>query len=330
MDIEQQEAIKARLVEYGLRLVPERHLGLLDELGLDVRLEHAKGADDFTGFYAPSMTVTALPNVWGFQRDPAPLVLGNLVHEKTAGYFRHEGVNYLDAAGNAHLEFGGVLIDVRGRRQPAPPDDDAKLVVTNLFATKKAQVIFALLSWPELVAAPLRMIAGAAGVSLGQAQETVVQLERTRFLREGKTRTFENAEGLFHAWTASYPSGLGSPRRILRSFAGEPAAIHAETESVFLGGEAAVETLRARTATIWVDEFTTRLAVTNRWRSDREPNIFIRQKFWNDPARPLSIPGRHPAPPLLVYAELLASRDPRVNSVAREYIESIDELRRLQ
>ncbi|WP_461514907.1 type IV toxin-antitoxin system AbiEi family antitoxin [Rathayibacter agropyri] len=65
----------------------------------------------------------------------------------------------------------------------------------------------------------------------------------------------------------------------------------------------------------------------NGWRSDRDPNILVRQVFWSDPGQQ---PGRQAiqkAPPLLVYADLLAAGEGRQRDAARSMREVNPDLR---
>lgn len=91
-----------------------------------------------------------------------------------------------------------------------------------------------------------------------------------------------------------------------------------------VSGEAAVpDLLRPTTSTLYVVKLDPRLPIVNGWRSDGEPNIVLRGKFWNDPATPHApMPDVDVAPWPLVYADLLTSDDPRARGVAPQYRES--------
>jgi hypothetical protein len=227
-------------------------------------------------------------------------------------------VQYLDAAGNAWIQFGDVLIDVRGRPRPAdaprPPDTG------NLFSPGRAQVIMALLAWPDLWDAPRREVAAAAGVSLGQTHNTLALLAETGYDRHGAR---SGRASLVDLWAAAFPSGLAR-RLSLATYRGEdltepkPAR---RGDTLAVSGETAVpDLLRPTTLTLYVTELDPRLAVANRWRADGEPNIVVRRRFWRDPietesdSTPIGI-----APWPIVYADLLVSRDPRARDTALEW-----------
>ena len=242
------------------------------------------------------------------------------VAAKTGDAFRRAGVRYLDDAGNAWIQFGDVLIDVRGR-----PPTKARTARTrtggNLFSSSRAQVVLALLAWPALWNVPQREVARAAGVSLGQAHNTLTLLAQAGYgddsRRSGRTN-------LLDLWTAAFPAGLAQRLR-LATFHGDVAPLKTSDHVVVaVSGEAAVsDLLKTATLTLYVSELSPRLAIANRWRTDGEPNIVVRRKFWTDPGTPdTTAAGIEVAPWPLVYADLLASDDPRVRAAAQEYRES--------
>ena len=248
--------------------------------------------------------------------DVPTLVVRPFVSPRTAEALRRTGVQYLDYAGNAWVEFGDVLIDVQGRPRPAEVSQSAP-VTGNLFSRGRMQVIFALLAWPELWDKPQRDLAHTAGVSLGQAHNTLGLLAEAGYHAEGPRR---GQTTLLDVWAAAFPTGLAR-HLTLGSYRGEVDTFKPtqDEEGVWLSGEqAVVEMLRPASMTLYVVELDPRLAIVNRWRSDGEPNVVVRRKFWNAPDD-ASSSGVHEAPWPLVYADLLASRDPRVRGAATEW-----------
>lgn len=287
-------------------------------------LHHADHRHSYTLIYLPSMTSTALWRmVHSAGADRPPLVLGGWVSERTAAAFRKAQVQYLDGAGNAHLAFGPVRIDVRGRRRPSGDwvDAEASGVGINLFSPKRSRVIFALLTWPELLHQPIRDLAQAAGVSVGQAQGTSRLLQESGYaLEKGGSRRLRKEDELTARWLMAYPTGLGPSLR-MRDFVGDVRVKWPIDSATFVSGEAAVpELLRPSTLTLYVEQLDSRLVAAGRWRSGSEPNVFLRRKFWAPPApeqRPERVRGIPVAPSLLVRADLRASGDARQRDAER-------------
>jgi hypothetical protein len=117
---------------------------------------------------------------------------------------------------------------------------------------------------------------------------------------------------LIDGWSAVFPQSLGRSLTVRGLWAEQ---LDRFFGPVLASGEAAPSAgLRATTGVVYVDELSTELLMMNRWRTDRSPNLVVRRRFWTRPE-----PTEGEAPPLLVYADLLASDDPRVRSVAAQY-----------
>ncbi|MBO9625331.1 MAG: hypothetical protein J7484_03030 [Microbacterium sp.] len=325
MHIDTVAKLEHRLREYGLQLTSPWASPPLEDLepGIPERrtITYGQEFDSKTALYSPIMTMTELVRYGPFGESADLLILGEQINERSADMFRRNGVNYLDTAGNAFISFQGVRIDVRGRR------DDAKAVerdvvpsaAANLFSTKRSQVIFALLAWPDLLEQPLRRLAMTAGVSVGQAQKTLTDLAFYNFLDpDAGARHLRHRGELIDGWATAFPSGIGSPRRTRRFFGDIGSFETPPGVSVAFSGEAAVAgRIRPETMTLYVEETSlSLLAGRNRWRTDRSPNIFVRTRFWEDPLPQES--GIAIAPLPLIYADLISSGDGRQAELARE------------
>lgn len=249
------------------------------------------------------------------------LVWAHHVPPKTADALRRAGIQYADAAGNAHIEFGDVLVDVRGRQPRRPSPQPPSTTVTNLFSTSRSQVVFALLAWPALWSAPQREIARASGVSVGLANDTLRLLRASGYDLPASGR--DNGDLLDH-WAAAFPTGL-APRLRIADFHGDIDIDSLRGTSIQISGESAVrDKIRPATLTIYVDDLAQpkgpSLPILNRWRSDGPTNVFVRRKFWHEPhddELPTEAPRNSPWP--LVYADLLATGDPRLRTIAHEW-----------
>jgi len=254
------------------------------------------------------------------RRDPV-LVFSPFVGSKTATALRRMGINYLDAAGNAWITFDDVLVDIQGRTRPdsaVPTDTRPKR--GSLLTPRSAQVVFALLAWPDLWEQSRRQLARAAGVSLGQAHNTATMLNDRGYHAGTGGRA---QKPLLDLWTSAFLGGLAE-KLTLGTFHGDIThpVVSPTASPVEVSGEvAASDLLRPAALTAYVPELDPRLPVLNRWRVDADPNITIRRRFWTPPDRvPESThlaAGRAPWP--IVYADLIASDDPRVRGVASRW-----------
>lgn len=131
--------------------------------------------------------------------DPV-LIVAPWISPKVGARLREIGIAYVDSVGNASVRFGTVLIEVVGRPRPIdrlrgrPTDAEPveapldKLGVRaragRLLTPANRRVIGALLADPGLETAPLRELAAAAGVSVGQAHKSVTLLAAAGYHRD--------------------------------------------------------------------------------------------------------------------------------------------------
>lgn len=251
---------------------------------------------------------------WNVKSTPT-LLVGAKISARTAEQFRSLGTCFVDVAGNAFIRHDGVLLDVRGRTgQGALEERAVSSRNVNLFSNRRAQVLFVLLTWPGMMSAPRRTIARVAGVSVGLASEVVDSLRASGTDEVDLQPGGAAREQLIDQWSAAFASGLGAEKRA-RTFAGQTLEVQAvDGVEVFRSGEAATAWLRPETLSLWVRPWSSALALANRWRAGATPNIWVREAFWTDP-RPYPS-GVRTAPPLLVYAELMAAGDSRSQEAA--------------
>lgn len=324
MDEELLDEVRESLATYGIASswTPE-----FDEHAFDYRAIITRGRlrQTYAVVVKSQITLAAIAGI-DHRWTPLPiLVVGWRISARSADALHDAGIQYVDAAGNAYLSFGDVYVDVRGRRPTHSGNEPASRAsaAVNLFSARRAQVICALLTWPRLVHARVKDLAEAAGVSVGQAHETVGQLEHAGFVGPGGLR---RQHDLLELWAAAYAAGLGSKLELGR-FVGDPSperVIGTDiTAAPAISGEAAVGDLLGRrlTLTAYVNRFEPGLIIANRWRRDSEvrPNIFVRRRFWSsDPAEDeYDAEGQLLAPWPIVYADLLATGNPRLSEIAQ-------------
>ncbi len=329
-------AIEAWLQEHALHLVtPGPHRTALDLTSLepqrpaDAVLEHADGTPVAELVVLPLLEMThsaAVLHAPSAATDGRLLLLGPHTSSRGSAVLRNAGIHHIDGAGNAWLRLPGVVVDIRGRPSPRPASPRGSSQA-HLFSPSRASVVCALSSWPELVEAPVRTIAASARVSVGLAQDTLKMLEAAGHLTTWPTRGLERIPQLIDRWAAAFPAALGSPART-RGYHAESLDVEAADAGVVrLSGEATAPGIRGLSAVVYTDESSIRLAMRNRWRTDREPNIFVRSLFWREPDEADASSLMGVAPPLVVYADLLASGEGRQRETARAMREADGGLR---
>lgn len=244
------------------------------------------------------------------------LVATGYVTPPMAERLRQLNIQFIDMAGNAYLHTADKFFFITGRKPAAAaPGERAR----RLFRATGLRVIFALLCVPELAGAPYREIAAKAGVALGSVNIILKELEQLGFMHTGKAqgRVLVQRERLLNAWVEAYAHEL-RPRLKPRRFRVERLDWWKEEDldrlDLWLGGEPAAalltKYLRPGVVTLYGGAGFKELAARIRPVKDDHGNLELLEPFWHfDVTQPL--PGYRLTPPLLIYADLLASADAR-------------------
>lgn len=132
------------------------------------------------------------------------LLLAPHVRAQQAPILERAGIDYIDLAGNAHLNAPGLFVHVQGRR---PPKE--RVTVPARPYKGWVKTLMALLVRPDLVDAPYRALAVEAAVALGTAVRCMNDLTLRGLLRhrQGK-RTLPDRPALVALWVQAYVEAL--------------------------------------------------------------------------------------------------------------------------
>lgn len=227
----------------------------------------------------------------------------------------------LDTAGNAYLEREGLYVLIRGQR---PDRTDPIERSANAGTTAWLRIVYVLLTGPEHRKTTYRELAAAAGVALGGVGPVLRDLEhRKLMIADGRERLIVEPERLLNEWVTAYPTRLRPKLR--------PVRLRAEHHEWWKGrlphgarwsGEVAADRLshylKPQQATIYVQPET---------RSAVMSQLVAQHGLRADPAGDVEVldspiasqPPTSPADivhPLLVYADLIATLNPRNIEVA--------------
>lgn len=267
----------------------------------------------------PRATAMALP------LERPLLVAAPYVPDAAAHALVARDVQFVDSAGNMRLGWDGMSVDVRGYRPPAAQAPRRDPSASRALTRSGAMVVFALLSWPDLVARPVREIAAASGAAVGTVHAALGALAEAGYVYESGGRAGLNRAGeLLDRWAEAYTVRLARTLD-LGSFSIADEARRPDLEralvaaGALIGGELAGSridaTLRPTTATFYVEALPVELVAGFRLRrDDAAGTVHFRRRFWRR-----SDDGVELVPSPLVFADLLASGDPR----QREHAERV-------
>lgn len=258
------------------------------------------------------------------------LLIAPRITTETADKCRELDVQFIDTNGNAFLKAPGLFVLVKGQR---PQTNDDIAIAANEAprggTATALRVIFALLCHPELVNAPYREINQVARVALGAVGWVFFDLNNRGFTmggaKKGDRRILERKR-LIDEWVTNYPIKLRPKLNPKRFHAPDPnwwRQIDITRYDAQWGGEVAGDKLtghlRPNTVTIYmrpegIRQNLMKMVVDNKLRAAPGGEIEILETFW-DLTPEDSLPGI--VPPVLVYADLLATMDPRNFEVGR-------------
>lgn len=231
-----------------------------------------------------------------------------------ADLMKEIGLLFMDTAGNAYINKPPLYIFIKGNKRP---ENQKPAPIKRLFKPAGLKVIFALLNQPEMVQWPYRQIADRTDVALGTVDWIFRDLKEMGFLLElGKrNRKVTNPLTLLKRWVEAYPEQLRPKLGLARFKADDPdwwKDVDITGYNACWGGEVAAakltRQLKPEKVVIYAPEPPGKLIIEKKLRKTTAGDIEILKPFWtfNHECDALGI-----APPLLVYADLMATGDDR-------------------
>ncbi len=248
------------------------------------------------------------------------IVVAPYINPNMADRLKDMEILFLDMAGNAYFNEPPIFIFIKGNR---PNETQHKKQVTRAFQTTGLKVLFALICNPELIDAPYREIAKDANVALGNIGWILNDLTEKGYVVDlgEKGRRLVERKKLINRWVEAYPEQL-KPKLFIGRY--KPAVenwwLDAKTNipmnnkkfEVFWGGEPAAARLtnylKPELYTAYIKGNPNWFVLENKLKKDPQGTVELLKVFWD-----FEIKGVQPnlAPPLLVYADLLATSDAR-------------------
>ncbi len=330
-----EQAIAAIAREAGLRVIPEEPVNKPGrEVDAVVRIDGSRVFVEVKK-WAQHANLGALVDQIKKMPERGMLV-ADFINPRMGEKLRALDVQYLDTAGNAFVNTPPVYIYIRGNRpaKAAPVRWARQNAYGRAFAPTGLKVIYAFLCNPALVNAPYRRIAHVADAAVGTVGWVLNDLKAGRYVAEfggRRGRQLVEYRKLLDRWVEVYPEKL-RPKHLLGVFhAAVPdwwrridvTKFHAQW-----GGETAAamltDSLRPEVATIFLrrNELA-KFVARNRLRKAIEPQhmdaqnlVYVLEPFWNED----EVRGEL-VDPVLTYADLIATADPRNRETAQNIFE---------
>lgn len=258
-------------------------------------------------------------------RTTTPLILfAPYVSPEMGALLVSHGINFVDRAGNCHLDLGGSYVGhVEGRKLRQPADAPGGMRGPGF------RLIFALLVEPSLLNASARELARASRVSLGTASNVLRRLEHDRIVVRTKSkRQLVRRDDLVERWIAGYAETLRpqlftgrfqTPDKDPPTLEDRVAGLLSRDETWAWGGAAAAFRLtrhyRSNETVLHVEPASSDLPK----RLKALPHSTGRLIVLGVPG-PLAFRGKvpHTVHPLLIYTELILAGSDRAREAASE------------
>jgi hypothetical protein len=256
----------------------------------------------------------------------AALLITDYVTPQVAEKLKELDIPFADAAGNAYLRGPNFLVWLTGRR---PQTTNKPPRAGRAWQTTGVKLTFALLCNPDWIALGYRELAAHAGVANGTVGWVMRELAEQGFLVKTRRRTIprrlHNRRRLLDRWVEVYTGTFRQTMLRKRYRAETPdwwKALDPERHGALLGGEPAAalltDYLKPGTVTVYTKQFHFALTTEFRLREAPDGEVEVRQRFW-----PFDHQWGHPnlVPPVLIYADLLATGDARCIETAQRIYE---------
>lgn len=248
------------------------------------------------------------------------LVVAEQIAAPAREQLRKKGIAYLEANGNIFINHSQATIFLDGNK----PIKETKPVTNRAFTKTGLRAVFHLLNNPDAITRTYRQLAEETGIALGNIKYIIDGLAEAGYILPLSKRkvALKNKRELLDRWIAGYRETLkpdlfkGSFRVSVTEKRDNWQDINVQELNMSWGSEAAGELmtnyLQARALTLYAPGFNDQQANAIGLMPDRKGDVRIYNKFWNEKN------DRTPtAPPLVVYADLLITDDPRCIQTAR-------------
>lgn len=258
------------------------------------------------------------------------LLISDHVTAGAGDLLREEGVSYLDASGNCFLQSGSLFLFIQGQKPKSRGQSDRPVRAFNAAGLK---LIFALLVRGDVATWTYREIAELVEVSRGTVGYVMNDLEGLGFIeKRAGTHQLRKRTDLMDRWATGYTERL-RPKLSRGRFQFLPSRTATGWQSHLSnlwatkwGGEPGADLLtgafRPELLTLYTREDTSTVCQELEAAPDPEGSIEILDMFWD----PVELEKQDDSagstmehvPPLLIYADLVASADPRARRAAKK------------
>jgi len=253
--------------------------------------------------------------------DKQLIFITRYVNPQMADVLKKNNIQFIDIVGNAYIDQKHLHIYIIGQKIKNDIVDQKQ---NRIFKPTGLKVVFTLLINPGLENKTYRNIAAKADVALGTVNWIMHDLKMRNYLIDisNTGRILINKKELLDRWVTTYPDNLRKHMLFGKYRAPNEdwwENIDFNKKEAFLGGEFAAaqltKYLKPQDHIIYVEGvYFKHFIQQHRLILDPNGKIEILKKFWK---KEIQWDYNHMVPPILVYADLLNTGDPRNRETAK-------------
>lgn len=312
-----ERAVRALTEETGLKITESKQSKRnIDSSDIQLCLADSESAGAIQSYRAEIKNHVGNAVIGEFARqiateDEKRLLVAEYISQPQAQKLRDLNIPFFDTAGNVFLKENGLYIFVSGKKAVRPRQRTPRL-----FRPPGMKLLFAFLTTPNLENASYRQISAETNVPTPTVGVFMNDLEKAGYLRKrgAGERILTGKNELFKRWVTafgeSFRETLEPVRFISRKYDGRWwEDVNINDYGAVWGGETGgahlTNHLKPAEATIYSDSILPRFQAKYGLVRDERGNIEILKKFW------MGGETADVAPPLVVYADLIATADER-------------------
>lgn len=267
-----------------------------------------------------------------YKKNKGFIIICRYIPMPVKNILQKEKINYLETSGNCFIDRKNFFLQISDQKV----SKERETGKSKIWNAAGLRFVFAIIQNPDLLNQPYRTIANEAMVALGTVGKLIEDLQKEDYVKSGKKedQTFlflERKNELINKWAIIYNTVLRA-RLIVGRFRAIGTALKNNKklpEGILWGGEMAgaklTKFLRPEKLQLYISLQKTDVMKLLKLVPDTEGDIELLNIFWNNEIQAGNKIKIQAVPPLIVYADLLASHDSRNYETAErikiEYLE---------
>ena len=247
------------------------------------------------------------------------IVIARYIPMPVKNMMQKEKINYLETSGNCYINRKNFFLSINDQKV----SKERESVKSKIWNAAGLKFVFAILHNPDLLNQPYRTIGGEASIGLGTVGKLLDDLKKEGFVKEGKLEEksvlfLERRNELINKWVTLYNTVL-RPKQIAGRFRTAGNTMLKDIKlpmGILWGGEMAgaklTRFLKPENFVLYTGLPKNEVMKLLKIVPDINGNIELLHIFWNEQITSgEDINEIQVVPPLIAYADLLASHDSR-------------------